>query len=1131
VNRLATRTSFGLTLATALVALALAALPAQASLVAWYTFDGQNIDDSSPNTNNGAAASSVTFSADTPPVVGGAYSLETTGQGTNYLVTVPTSPSLQSISNACTLNFWMKANTQPSNWVRLFQHASEASGTQGWMVNRYGGSNDVNVRTDTLGTGGQFNVNWAVGGSSPFDGTWHHVAYSFGGGQWTEYFDGAPVGSGTYPHGQGFANSRPFVMAGRLPQGGEYVGLLDDVSLYSHRLSDQEIMDLYTGTVSPTGITAREDVTFRIQVGAPASNASCTAYVNDTGTVSTLGTQFTSGSTSGNQLTLTGTAPLRVGATDYIQIAADWVGTPSQATAPSLTAQFTAPPGFIFAETGNQYLTTTTAWNSGAAEWGSFTYPDPATTYEVTSPNPAPSGFAAGTQSIWGQTNDFLAPIITPGYFDTQATLQQGVWSVIGGRVDDIGQAQEGLSAHIVRVDNNLDDLGQADTALTLRRNDANHSVSSVGVLNYADLDTGGGSYSPPAGVLPGDHHSGGANPEDYAVRVAGWVYANADDVRTFALSGDDGYYFRVGDMEWVRREGWHNSPEVSTMATMRFPETGYYPIELVWRNRGGGGGFEISSAPGTWTTWNSTDFDILGTDPAFPVYQRPDGLGDVSNAGADDVGGAVYTGTISPVPDGFRVQQAFPGGGIGNVNQSISYYGDKIIQNGDTTAYNVGAVETRANMDMVDPQNAGNGNWGFNNPFPINTPANDDNFVTRINGLVYIPEPGTYTTTVGTDDGFYLRIGDQVLGHFDGGRGVPGGTANYMYGYFSQAGLYPFEFYHHEGGGGSGIEIAHNTAANPTTMPNLLLTTRNPADPSNGLSVDWTGSAYVAQPVAELAIDPPGGIVISARAFTNVPALGMAVNPERWTLWERVSGGPARVPGLLATLYNTNAAQTPDWREDWPVLGTQSWPVEPQAFTTGSGTRYAFGGAYPGDQIAARWTGYLNVPQTGVYSFRMDTDDRSWIFIDVDGDGTLEGAPGNDAWTVTWNGVLLTEGLHAVEFRAREFGGGEWSNLQWTGPGIGWQYIPGQYFSQNVFDGAWAVIATGTGAVGDLLNMEPLMAFDFGSTHTLRLTTEVAGLMAVYEGTFTFIPEPGTMLVLAGGLLAMAARRRRNRR
>jgi len=85
-----------------------------------------------------------------------------------------------------------------------------------------------------------------------------------------------------------------------------------------------------------------------------------------------------------------------------------------------------------------------------------------------------------------------------------------------------------------------------------------------------------------------------------------------------------------------------------------------------------------------------------------------------------------------------------------------------------------------------------------------------------------------------------------------------------------------------------------------------------------------------------------------------------------------------------------------------------------------------------------------------------MDTDDFSAIFIDVDGDGIVDPAPGSNwAWTVNWNNVPLTAGPHKVEFWAQENGGGEWSRLQWQKPGDGglstvpanvftWEYTTG---------------------------------------------------------------------------------------
>jgi hypothetical protein len=565
----------------------------------------------------------------------------------------------------------------------------------------------------------------------------------------------------------------------------------------------------------------------------------------------------------------------------------------------------------------------------------------------------------------------------------------------------------------------------------------------------------------------------------------------------------------------------------------MKFPTAGYYPLELVWRNRDAAGGLEISSRVGEWTTWTQGDFAVLGTDPAYAVYQRPTGVPSPAEAGANTIGGAVYTGTINPVADGLRVQQAYPTshGGVAptSVDSAISFFADKIIKNDDATAYNVGRVETRTNLGMTDPEGAGTGNF-TDQPFPIdNRDANynlvaakgDDNFVSRLNGLVYIPAAGTYAVTSSTDDGFQLRVGNLQFGRRAAAGGTPAGTAYYMYGSFAQAGLYPFEYYQYEGTGGANIELAQGGS----TSLVLASGSRNPA--SNGFTTDWTGGVYRVDPVASLRMDT-SGLTLQAKAYGSVPALNMSVKPERWTLSQTVRNGPARTAGLLGTYYNF--ASTYDWNNPSLILGTRN---DVQSGTFNFGDNYAYGPwGNTEDNFGAKWTGYVNIPRTGNYSFRMDSDDVSWIYLDIDGPlmpGGLTGAPTNGQWTVIWDNVFLTEGLHAVDFRAREYGGGENSVLQWMSDSFGWQQIPASYFSQNIFDQAVLAMATGTGAIGDLSSFGDLMTFpmDFQTWYKLRLSVDIAGLSAIYEGDFLFVPEPGTMVLLGGGLLALIRRRR----
>lgn len=219
-------------------------MSAPAGLVAHYTFDADDANDSSGNGNNGAVGGSVAFSTDTP--LGSGKAMQTTDRGSAYVVTVPTSTSLQAISHQLTFSFWMKAGTAgQQNWFRIFQHANEGSTTQGWLIDRYSNSNETNIRVDTTGAGGQFNQNLAEGvNTTVLNNQWHHLVYTLNSGVWEEYLDGVPA-SGPYSHGNGFSNTRPLYLAGR-NGAAEYIGLLDDVAVWDALLSQGKARSIYT---------------------------------------------------------------------------------------------------------------------------------------------------------------------------------------------------------------------------------------------------------------------------------------------------------------------------------------------------------------------------------------------------------------------------------------------------------------------------------------------------------------------------------------------------------------------------------------------------------------------------------------------------------------------------------------------------------------------------------------------------------------------------------------------------------------------------------------------------------------------------------------------------------------------
>lgn len=65
-----------------------------------------------------------------------------------------------------------------------------------------------------------------------------------------------------------------------------------------------------------------------------------------------------------------------------------------------------------------------------------------------------------------------------------------------------------------------------------------------------------------------------------------------------------------------------------------------------------------------------------------------------------------------------------------------------------------------------------------------------------------------------------------------------------------------------------------------------------------------------------------------------------------------------------------------------------------------------------PGHQFSVKWTGYIIIPETGSYWFRLSSDDGSWLFID----GTLEIDNGGIHAPRTVDGAaILSEGLHEI--------------------------------------------------------------------------------------------------------------------
>jgi hypothetical protein len=107
---------------------------------------------------------------------------------------------------------------------------------------------------------------------------------------------------------------------------------------------------------------------------------------------------------------------------------------------------------------------------------------------------------------------------------------------------------------------------------------------------------------------------------------------------------------------------------------------------------------------------------------------------------------------------------------------------------------------------------------------------------------------------------------------------------------------------------------------------------------------------------------------------------------------------------------------------------------------TTGTTTNFDLTKAVQGDNFGLRFTGYIDVPTDGAYTFYTTSDDGSKLFI-----GTTE-VVNNDGVHASQerSGTIgLKAGKHAIRVEFFEVGGGEVLEVRYSGPGIAKTLVP----------------------------------------------------------------------------------------
>ncbi len=89
------------------------------------------------------------------------------------------------------------------------------------------------------------------------------------------------------------------------------------------------------------------------------------------------------------------------------------------------------------------------------------------------------------------------------------------------------------------------------------------------------------------------------------------------------------------------------------------------------------------------------------------------------------------------------------------------------------------------------------------------------------------------------------------------------------------------------------------------------------------------------------------------------------------------------------------------------------------------------------------RFDGLIRVPATGMYTFFLASNDGSRLLID--GREIIRN-DGNHATVEEWGSIALQKGIHRIEVKYFQCGGGKELKLSWKGPGFGKKEVKGFY-------------------------------------------------------------------------------------
>jgi len=194
-------------------------------------------------------------------------------------------------------------------------------------------------------------------------------------------------------------------------------------------------------------------------------------------------------------------------------------------------------------------------------------------------------------------------------------------------------------------------------------------------------------------------------------------------------------------------------------------------------------------------------------------------------------------------------------------------------------------------------------------------------------------------------------------------------------------------------------------------------------------LVVSNTGATPGEQTVSYTLVEPASGQTSSAVAVIEALAGRRPENPV------------GALPGVEVAYY---ALEAPTALPDFSLLTSYAGEVVPEV--NFASTSDVFAGSGRADNVGAVFTGWIEIPATGIWSLNITSDDGSKLYLGTELVANNDGLHGMTTASAT---RALRAGKHALRVEFFEAGGGAGMILSWNGPGAG-----GAVPAANLFHG-----------------------------------------------------------------------------